>query len=215
VSGLKNKIIAVSVGIAVVLAFATAAHAQSSSEQSSPEQSSRSPDTRSPLIELEAVAEAQADNSQVFTAQVVDDRQLKDVLFYHRRAGQQAFTPKTMNPLGDSSYYTVSLSTEPEDLRSIEYYVQARDESGNRTVEGFAFDPYTRLLSANNAVISTTALPATPKTTSRSRSLRWWHIAAGILVAGAIASATSGDGGGGSDAGDSSTAPLTINLTGP
>lgn len=186
--------------MALQLPFATILQAQSS------------PDTRSPLIELEAVAESQAEESQVFTAQVVDDRLLKDVLLYHRRTGQQAFTPTPMTVLGDSAYYTASINTDPEDLRSIEYYVQARDESGNRTVEGYAFDPYTRVLIENEALVLTAQ--AKPETTPafNTSSIRWWHIAAGILVAGAIASAAKG---GGSDSSDDATAPLTFNLTGP
>ncbi len=199
-NGLNKLLVSLFFAVALQLPFATLLHAQSS------------PDTRSPLIELDAVAEAQADNSQVFTAQVVDDRILRDVLLYYRRSGQQAFTPIVMTPIGSTSYYTASLDTTPEDLRAIEYYVQARDEAGNRTVEGFAFDPYTRVLTANNALsLATNATPAAPSQTATS-SLRWWHVAAGVLIVGALASAANGS----SDSGtNEETAPLTFNLSGP
>ena len=91
-------------------------------------------DVEAPIIELEALAETEADGSQVFSALVADDQQLKDVTLYHRRSGQQAFTRQDMEPLGDTGYYSATLTTDPSDLRAIEYYLQARDEGGNRTV---------------------------------------------------------------------------------
>lgn len=175
-----------------------------------------SPDTRSPVIELEAVAESQADSQQVFTAQVVDNRELKDVILYHRRDGQQAFTPVPMNVIGDTAYFTASIETDPSDLRAIQYYVQARDESGNRTVEGYAFDPYTRVLTGAAAAVIAEAPPAveTPAdTNSATKGIQWWQVALGVVLVGAIASAA---GGGGSDSGDTEdgTVPLTVTVTG-
>jgi len=198
--GSLNKCIATVLVIALSLSNATVTLAQSS------------PDTRSPVIELEAVAQSQADSSQVFTAQVVDDRLLKDVILYHRRDGQQAFSPTPMTPLGDSAYFTASIPTEPDDLRAIQYYVQARDEGGNRTVEGYAFDPYTRVLIANSAVISTPE-PVPAAQTETSSGIRWWHVALGVVLVGAIASAAGGSSSGGGSSGDG-TVPLTVTLTG-
>lgn len=198
--GSLNKCIATVLVIALSLSNATVTLAQSS------------PDTRSPVIELEAVAQSQADSSQVFTAQVVDDRLLKDVILYHRRDGQQAFSPTPMTPLGDSAYFTASIPTEPDDLRAIQYYVQARDEGGNRTVEGYAFDPYTRVLIANSAVISTPE-PVPAAQTGTSSGIRWWHVALGVVLVGAIASAAGGSSSGGGSSGDG-TVPLTVTLTG-
>lgn len=205
VNGFAKKIIAAILIITVQLPFMSAAFSQDT------------PDTRSPVIELEAVAESQSDNAQVFTAQVVDDRVLKEVSLYFRRNGQQPFTRTTMNKIGESSYYSASIETDPSDLRAIEYYVQARDESGNRTVEGFAFDPYTRVIVAGDTVISS-APAATTNTAVESQSftskIRWWHVAAGIVVVGAI-SAASGGSSGGNSATDVGTVPLTVNITGP
>lgn len=185
------------------LSNATFTLAQSSSGSSSP-------DTRSPVIELEAIGEAQADKSQVFTVQVVDDRLLKDVILYHRRDGQQAFSRVVMNPLADSAFFTTSITTDPTDLRSIQYYIQARDEGGNRTVQGYAFDPYTRVLIANNTIIDNQPIvPA--ETVSSSGGIRWWHIALGVIAVGALLSAADG---GDSGAGDDGTVPLTVNVTG-
>lgn len=198
-----NKIIAIWLVLALALSPSAPLFAQSS------------PDTRSPVIELEALAESQADSAQVFTAQVADDRVLLDVILYHRRAGQQPFAKLIMKQIGDSGFFTASVATEPDDLRAIEYYVQARDEGGNRTVEGYAFDPYIRAIIPNEELITSTV--TTPETTSTSAAagsstskIRWWHVALGVLAAGAVAAAVSGSG---SD-GDDGSVPLTVTLTG-
>lgn len=199
-----NKFIASTLVLILTLSTATSTLAQSS------------PDTRSPVIELEAVAESLADQSQVFTAQVVDDRILKDVILYYRREGQQAFSPVPMNPIGETAYFTTSVETDPTDLRAIEYYVQARDEGGNRTVQGYAFDPYTRVLIANKAVIkaptTTAAATNTPieSTNTSSGGIRWWQVALGVVLVGALASAA----GGGNSSSNEGGVPLTVTVTG-
>lgn len=199
--GSVNKLIATTLVFILSLSTATVTFAQSS------------PDTRSPVIELEAVAEAQADAAQVFTAQVVDDRLLKDVTLYYRRDGQQAFSTLTMNAIAETAYFTASITTDPADLRAIQYYVQARDEGGNRTVQGYAFDPYTRVLLANEAVVNAaTTVAPTQTTTTKSSGVRWWQVALGIVVVGALAAAASGSSGGGSS--DEGGVPLTVTVTG-
>jgi len=198
--GSVNKLIATTLVFILSLSSATVSFAQSS------------PDTRSPVIELEAVAEAQTDTAQVFTAQVVDDRLLKDVTLYYRRDGQQAFSTLAMNAIAETAYFTASITTDPADLRAIQYYVQARDEGGNRTVQGYAFDPYTRVLLANDAVVNAanTVAPA-QNSSAKSSGIRWWQVALGVVLVGALASAASGGGGGSSDAGG---VPLTVTVTG-
>lgn len=202
--GSINKAIVITLVFILSLSNATFAVAQSSSNGGLP-------DTRSPVIELTPIAESKAADSQVFNAQAVDDRLLKDVILYYRRDGQQAFSRAQMNPVADSSFFSVTIATDPTDLRAIQYYVQARDESGNRTVEGYAFDPYTRVLIANNSIITTQAV--TPvETVSSSGGVQWWQIALGVLAVGALASAvSSGDSGGTTDEGG---VPLTVTVTG-
>jgi len=181
-----------------------------------------SPDIRSPVIELNVLAESPTDTTQVFTAQVIEDKLLKDVFLYHRRAGKIPFNPVAMEQVGDTNNYSVVLETDPTDLRAIEYYIQARDDAGNRTVEGFAFDPYTRVLIENDAVINaevaptnTTTEPATTTTSAKS-GVRWWHIVAGIVVVGAVASLASGDESGDPPANPANTVtvPLTVTIPG-
>jgi len=113
----------------------------------------QSADTVGPVIELEELAEAQAGSSQVFTVLIAEDVALKDATLYYRRAGQQPFTPAQMEALGETGYFSVSIPTDSDDLRTIEYYVQARDEAGNRTVSGFAFDPYQRQIEPSTEIV--------------------------------------------------------------
>lgn len=179
------------------------------------------PDTEPPLIEIETVTETRADRSQVFTAQVVDDRALEDVLLYHRREGQLPYTSTAMRPLGDSAYFSATVRTDPADLRPIEYYVQARDRGGNRSVSGFAFEPFRRTLQAASPPLSTGAGgPSGVRSGAVGRAAdddeaggrpRWWAIALGVVTVGALAALAGGSGGG--DDGD--RARLVIDLEEP
>ena len=169
-------------------------------------------DVEAPIIELEALAETEADGSQVFSALVADDQQLKDVTLYHRRSGQQAFTRQDMEPLGDTGYYSATLTTDPSDLRAIEYYLQARDEGGNRTVSGYAFDPYHRLLTrASSRENSEPWQPAISNQPVAKTPRRWWAVALGVLAVGVLAAAA----GGGDNSEESGRVPVTIDIIEP
>ena len=190
----------------------------------SPAMAQSAPDIESPIIELEAVFEADAGETQIFTALVADDKQLKDVTLYHRRAGRQAFDRAAMLPLSTTGYFSVDLPTDPTDLRAIEYYVQARDEGGNRSISGFAFDPYKRIINARataaEPIAKTPENPVTQATVantevatdpaSKSSNRKWW-VAAAVLVGVVLASGSSSSSGG-SPSNDPGRTELTINL---
>lgn len=173
-------------------------------------------DTQAPIIELEELSESVADLTQVFTVQIAEDGQLKDATLYYRREGQLPFTPAPMEALGDTGYFSVSIPTDATDIRTIEYYVQARDGAGNRTVNGFAFDPYKRTLSASPSSFkaqtdgngSLVAVPVTSQAGVKPPLLkrRWVQITLSVLAVGALAS-LAGDSGE-----DSEVVPLTFNL---
>ncbi len=178
-----------------------------------------SPDVYAPVIDLDALASSQADNTQVFSARVTDDRELEDVILFHRRAGQAPFQRTVMEPIGSTEYFSASISTDVSDLRTIEYYLQARDASGNRSVEGYAFDPYGRSLSANKLLaqtpVSTTFVTDNNTNASSRGGIKWWHIALGVLAAGAIASSASSSGSDNGTSNTGNTAPITISISGP
>lgn len=172
-------------------------------------------DTSPPVIELEVLENAVADQSQVFTVQIVDDVQLQDATLYFRRAGQQPFTAMTMTAIVGSGFYSTTLRTDPNDLRAIEYYIQARDTSGNRTVSGFAFEPYVRRLSTKSVAQEqaateqvrqpTTDQPLVARSTPFYKK-RWVQIAFGVVAVGVIASSLDSDGS------DTRIAPVNFTL---
>lgn len=174
-------------------------------------------DTNGPNIELEELTEAAAGQTQVFTVLITDDSLLTDATFYYRREGQLPYTPAPMQALGDTGYYSVSIPTDSNDLRAIEYYFQASDSAGNRTVSGFAFDPYQRQLRTTSAIPTTpTAAAQTPVQTISATpeeaepetifSQRWVQITLGVVAVGILASIANNDGS------DSQVVPLTFNL---
>jgi len=193
------------------------------------------PDVEPPIIELEEVVESFADRSQVFTAQVVDNLTLGKVTLHYRRNLSDPFVRINMTPLGSSGFFSATVNTEPADLRRFEYYVQALDDAGNRTVYGFAFDPLRRdILSRNNARIvgesaneggrlagssggdaailaGTAGASGPPVPAVGSGRQKWWAIALGVVAVGAVAALAADDGGG--SGGD--TVPLRVQLQEP
>ncbi len=173
-------------------------------------------DNRPPVIELEELADAAANSSQVFTVQIAEETELQDATLYYRRNGQESYTAVMLEPLGSSGFYSVSITTDPTDLRPIEYYVQARDTSGNRTVSGFAFDPYTRNLAPARVAQFTPdpveeTITNTPATVEFDQPTpfyqkRWFQITLGLVAVGALASTL--------DSGGEETrvVPVTFNL---
>jgi len=197
------------------------------------------PDIEPPVIAIEAVDTAVADITQVFTAQASDDQALGIVSLHHRRSGEIPFKRSVMEAIGDSGFFSVVIDTDPEDLRNFEYYVQALDLNGNRTVSGFAFEPFVRTLTSNTdaglvatiesgagaeettpepvpdvAIAATPEPIVTPKPTSTSSTRRWVYIGLGVLVAGAVASQLGGDSDGGGAVSDG-TVPFTVNTQEP
>lgn len=180
-------------------------------------------DINPPVIEMEAIDSGVAGQDQVFTALVADNDRILDVKLYYRYSGQQAYQNVLMQPLAaDTDFYLATLTTEADETRAIEYYVQARDIAGNRVVEGFAFEPLFRTLTAaqtetdsNNADPVATAEPPPPaQPETSSGGIKLWRIVMGVLVVGAIAGAAAASGGGGGNSGNTNTpAPQTVPLT--
>ncbi len=180
-------------------------------------------DGNPPVIELEVIPRGIAGQEQVFTSLVSDDSQVQDVFLYFRFNGQQAYNSILMESIGGSSYYIATVSPEENDTRDIEYYIQARDVAGNRTVEGFAFEPIVRQLRTApvNQTDQTTAGSSTTTTSgsetptpSSSGGFKLWHLAVGIALLGLVAGAAGGGSGGGGG-GNGQTVPLTITVNSP
>lgn len=175
-------------------------------------------DLEPPLIEHDVIGEAEADIRQTFVATVVDDQELDSVLFYYRFAGETSYSRYVMMPLSFSSTYIAQIPTDPDNVDAIEYYIQARDASGNRTVRGYTFSPLVRNLipPAVEVPIAATEQAATEAAVeeSGSRFPKVVYIVGGVLLLGLIAGAA-GSSGGGSDSGgsDCDTAGCRLSLT--
>ncbi|MFK7995874.1 MAG: hypothetical protein AB8B87_17190 [Granulosicoccus sp.] len=164
------------------------------------------PDTSAPIIELEELVQSVASSTQVFTVQIAEETELQEATLYHRRSGEQSYKEAPMIPLGTTGFYTASIPTDPEDLRSIEYYVQARDTSDNRTVSGFSFDPFSRRLTPDTAERIQQRQEAVPEeveeiapvptitTATPFYKRRWFQVTLGVIAVGALASTLSEDG---------------------
>jgi len=138
-------------------------------------------DVEPPIVEHEQVETGRAGVVQEFTATVVDDRALAEVLLFYRFAGEDTFENVPMLAVGGTSLFTATVATGSGDTRAIEYYIQARDQAGNRVIKGYAFSPLVRSMGSAAPV-------ARPVVEEGPRIRRGWLYAGiGVLAAGAIA----------------------------
>lgn len=156
-----------------------------------------------PLIEHEVIPEAEADIRQTFVATVVDDEELNRVVFFYRYAGETSFSRFLMSQVSYSSTYIAQIPTDPANRRAIEYYIEASDTSGNRTVRGYVFSPLVREIVAPSGTQSDApqaeadATPVSDKQTTPSGGIPTIaYVVGGLLLVGLIAGAASSSGGG-------------------
>lgn len=151
-------------------------------------------DVEPPLIEHAIVNTVEAGIRQSFFATVVDDDELDSVSLYYRFQSDPAYSTIPMNRVSYSSTYIAHVPTKTTSDRNIEYYIQARDKAGNRTVRGYAFNPLVREINLPDATpVATVAEPngATSGTTGRGRTVL--YVVLGVLTLGLIAGSLGGD----------------------
>ena len=182
-------------------------------------------DVEPPLIEHDVIAQSEAYIRQTFVATVVDDEELERVQLFYRFAGETSYSRYTMTRLSFSSTYVAQIPTDPDSTTAIEYYLQARDTSGNRTVRGYTFSPLLREIVAPEPVgPAPGALEAGADTApvvdadASSGIPKFVYIIGGVLLIGLIAGAAGGSGGGGGgggtgDVGECTTAGCRLTVT--
>jgi len=169
----------------------------------------QSEDVTAPTIVLEEIDQGFVGETQVFTATVTDDVALASVVLFHRLAGDQTFIASTMTELGSSNVYMASVEVSPTNASDIEYYIQAEDLGGNKSLSGFSFDPLVRDIGVNEGAIATTGA-ITP---GLSRNQKILYGVLGVLALGLIASQVGGSsGGGGGGAGMTTNIPVDITV---
>lgn len=153
-------------------------------------------DTDPPRIEFEPVDQGILGDTQVISAGITDDVAVDSVTLHFRLDPDAVYESMPMMALGGTSIYSASVETEGTDAQVLQYYVEARDAAGNRSIRGFAFDPLERRLGETvaPAVADSTGVPEPGLSTGR----KVLYGVLGVLAVGAIAAAAGG-GGGGSD----------------
>jgi len=106
----------------------------------------QSADTEPPVIEFELVEQGVRGETQVFSATVTDDNAVSSMTLHYRFVNDSAYIAAPMSLIQGTDIYTASIDTNGSTASAIQYYMEARDAGGNRTVQGFAFDPFDRVL---------------------------------------------------------------------
>ncbi len=182
-------------------------------------------DTEPPvLIHRQADSAGVAGELQTFLARVSDDFEVESVTLYYRQSDQGGFTRISMRALFDSlDEYMIAVETVESAYQGLQYYIEARDSSGNITNRGFDYAPIVLPLEpapviADNRPVTAPVATAPPASQSGSGfNSKTVLLGLGALVVlGALAGASSGGGDSGPvNGGDPDTVTLTIITDGP
>lgn len=170
-------------------------------------------DVEPPLIEHDIISAVEADIRQSFFATVVDDNELDSVSLFYRFAKDPTYSNVLMKRVSYSSTFIAHVPTDATSDRNIEYYIQARDKAGNRTVRGYAFNPLVREITVEDAAATPPPVVSVKEEPKRNIVRTAAYVTVGIVVLGLVAnSLASSSGGGGSTtpACDDGTCPVTI-----
>lgn len=153
-------------------------------------------DGEPPVIEYQPVGSGAIGEDQLFVVEVTDNNAVESVILNYRTTPDADYENLSMERDSDSDRFRATVpQQETLESSTIEYYFEATDVSGNRTLEGFAFNPLLRVL------VDAAELPATPvlqesgpfaNLTSGKNLL---YVALGVLAVGVLIAASS-DGGG-------------------
>lgn len=170
-------------------------------------------DVEPPSIELELVEVGVRGETQVFSATVTDNDEISSMILHYRNGTDGSYLSVPMYIISGTSIYTASLETDSANTDVIQYYMEARDAGGNRTVQGFAFDPFERTLVdeelpvvSDESTVVTSAEPVAAAPMSTNRKIVYGVL--GLLLVGGLASSLGGGSSGGADT--SSQVPVTL-----
>jgi len=142
-------------------------------------------DIEPPVIEHDVIESVVGADRQSFLATVADDDELASVRFLYRFESEQSYTSIDMSRVSFSSTFTVQVPTREDDGRAIEYYIEARDVSGNRTLRGYAFSPLVRQIE----LPLQTSEPAPVEAASATQNKRGIYYLLGALLIGVVVGA--------------------------
>ena len=166
-------------------------------------------DTQPPDVGFDTVDEARKGDSQVFTVTATDNKAIQSIVIFYRMGPDADYQRADMSQIGETDLYTLLIPADaiPESTEVIQYYIEARDEAGNRTLQGFSFDPAERALvdspsstAGDTLAADSTSPPAQEDTDtvlgSLSTTQKVVYTTLGVIVVGALIAAASGGGGG-------------------
>jgi hypothetical protein len=156
-----------------------------------------------------------------FNADVSDDVAVQSVTLFYRTIGDQQYVSSPMTAT-KPPIYSALLSPQSVRAPGVEYYIQAKDSSGNAVLVGAAFSPLSMAVAPAAAEdgksVATSQIGAgtsstvsdEPEEEKKSGINKWWWVAAGVVAVGLIAAAGGGGGGGGGDDDPAPTGGITV-----
>ena len=166
-------------------------------------------DAQPPVIETQLVSRGFRGEGQVFTATVTDDIEVASVTLNYRLDPNDSFDRLSMESLGATGDIFSATVATTESTSVIQYYIEATDVAGNRTLQGFAFDPVERELIDRPVQVTEAAAEEVNVTSGISTGRKVLYGVLGLIVVGALASASGGGGGGSMSGGQT---PVTIQV---
>jgi hypothetical protein len=184
-------------------------------------------DLIAPEVSHEVIQDTlEAGSSVQIKAKVTDNVGVKSVTLFYRAKGTEEYKRVSMNRIGETDNYAVTLGKSDLVEPGIEYYIQAMDLAGNSLLHGYSFSPL-----AVNVVAPAKPAPAEPTVSAKEqppgetiteepkaekkKSKKWLWIGLGVLAVGVIAAAASGGGGGGDGGGGGGGDTGTIVISAP
>jgi len=162
----------------------------------------QSADSEPPKIIFDRLVEGVRDDTQVVSATITDNAGIASAVLHYRFNDDDSYLSVPMSRIASTDIYTVSI--EPSSGAALmQYYLETRDVSGNRTLEGFSFDPIERELLPANLVATGTEAPSSAPLSTRTKVI---FGVLGVVIIGALAAAA----GGGSSGGGGGNVPVTV-----
>ena len=183
-------------------------------------------DLVAPEVSHEVIPDSlEAGSSVQIKATVTDNVGVKSVTLFYRTKGTEEYKRVSMNRIGETDEYAITLGKSELVEPGIEYYIQAMDLAGNSLLHGYSFSPLAVNVVAPSApaAVAPAAVAAEEPAgetireepqAEKKKSNTWIWIAVGALAIGAIALAAGG-GGGGDDGGGGGGDTGTIVISGP
>ncbi len=131
------------------------------------------------------------------SAVVKDDDGVKAVTLYYRTVGGEEYTRDTMQAQ-EGGKYSVLIPAEGVSAPGLEYYIQAEDMVGNMSFKGATFSPIQLVVKGEAPHGATISVSGSDEDNASDSGLfakdkKWWWVAGGVLVTGAIYAASQGN----------------------